>query len=82
MQVSSGAKWYTTSDNQREYAISFDLNDLISKHGKEVVDAMSFQERIKALNILADTYVIGYITKEGGMTPEFAKKRLAELYAV
>lgn len=79
MQVTSGADWFTAADNKRSYAVSFDLDDLIAKLGEDTVSEMSFTEKLKALNNLADAYVVGYVAREGGMPQEFAKKRLAEL---
>jgi len=83
MQVTCGADWYTNTanDNKRSYAVSFDIPDLVEKLGQEVVDSMSFQEKIKALNNMADAYVIAYVAKEGGIPQEFARQRLAELSA-
>lgn len=79
MQVTSGADWFTAADNKRSYAISFDLDDLAQKVGADIVEKMSFPERVKALNNMADAYVVAYVAKEGGMPQEFARKRLAEL---
>lgn len=79
MIVTSGADWFTAADNKRSYAVSFDLDDLKAKLGVEAVDSMNFQEKIKALNNMCDAYVVAYAAKEGAMSQEFARKRLAEL---
>lgn len=79
MQVTCGADWITPTDNTRSYAITLDENDLALKLGEDKVAEMDFNTKVKALNNLADAYVVGYITKNGGMSKAYAERRLQEL---
>lgn len=79
MQVTSGAEWVTNVGNKRSYALTLDIDDLKEIKGIEAVDAMSRKEILSELNRTVEILVVGYISSEGGMSPEFAQKRIAEI---
>lgn len=47
--------------------------------GEEVVAAMSRKEVLAQLNKRAEVMVIAYVAQEGGMSKEFAQKRIQEI---
>lgn len=79
MQVTCGAEWPTSGGGRRSYSLCLDRDDLADFMGEEVVAAMSRKEVLAQLNKRAEVMVIAYVAQEGGMSKEFAQKRIQEI---
>lgn len=76
MQVTCGAEWPTSAGGRQQYAISLDKEDLIEMIGEEKAAGLTGQRLREALTKLADSMVIQYVHKAGGMSDEMAQQRL------
>lgn len=79
MQVTCGAEWPTSGGGRRTYSLSLDKEDLAEFMGEAVVAEMSRKEMLSQLNKRAEVMVIAYVAQEGGMSQEFAQKRIKEI---
>lgn len=79
MQVQCGAEWPTSGGGRRSYSLALDKDDLTEFMGEEAVASMSRKEVLSALNKRAEILVIAYVAQQGGMSDEFAQRRIKEI---
>lgn len=80
MQITSGSEWGTFSQGKRDYAVTLNEDDG-EMFLPELWYKLNHSQKLVALGVLCDLWVINYMLEEGAIEKDFYGSRKAALSA-
>jgi hypothetical protein len=80
MYVTCGSEWGTYSQGKRTYSCALNDDDGETLLG-EIWYKLNHVQKLRALGVLADLFVLDYMLEEGAIEPDFYKMRKASVKA-